>query len=100
MAGWAERMSRHRLTPSPSGSRTSSTATSGSVACNAPNGLAEGPRLADHGEVGLRIDELRDSAPHDLVIVHEEDADHESPIRVRLLPEPTTRCGFPCRRRR
>ena len=37
------------------------------------------PGFADDTEVGLHVDELRDAAPHDLVIVHEEHPDHASP---------------------
>ena len=52
--------SRHRSMPLPSGSRTSSTATSGRVA-DARQGAAR-PRLADDLEVPLGVDEVRDAA--------------------------------------
>src|SRR5690606_25146031 len=39
-------------------------------------GAAHLARLADHLEVALGVDEVGDAAPHDLVVVDEEDADH------------------------
>ena len=72
----APRMSsRHTSTPLPSGSRTSSTATSGPPP-DAPCGLARGRRLAHDLDVGLGLEQADEATPDDLVVVDDEHTDH------------------------
>ena len=72
ISGCCERISRHTSIPSPSGSRTSSTATSGLVAGMRPYGLLGGAGLADDLEVVLGLEQLAQAAAHDLVVVEQE----------------------------
>ena len=77
ISGWFERMSRHTSTPSPSGRRTSSTATSGAHGWEAPQRLVGGARLAHDLDLALIVglQELADAAPDHLVVVEQEHSD-------------------------
>ena len=67
-------MSRQRDTPSPSGSRTSRIATSGtSAGMRAGAGRQAG--LAHHLDVGLGLEELTDAPADDLMVVEQEHPD-------------------------
>jgi len=70
-SGIRDRISRHTDTPSPSGSRTSSTATSGLSA-----GIGAG--LADHADVRLGLQQVTDTAADNLVVVQEKHRDRRA----------------------
>ncbi len=74
-SGGLERSSRQVVTPSPSGSRTSSTATSGRRGGHARQGLLDGGRLAGHRDVRLVVQQVAHPAPDHLVVVEEEHPD-------------------------
>ena len=70
-----ERISRQTDTPSPSGSRTSSTATSGRSTGTRASADCRRPCLSDHVDIGFSGQQVPHAAPDDLVIVEEEHAD-------------------------
>src|SRR5689334_15748027 len=63
------RRSRHTLTPSPSGSRTSRTATSGRNVGHLGEGQRGGARFADNGDVVLDLQQVRETSADEFVIV-------------------------------
>ena len=73
--GWRERISRQAAIPSPSCRRTSSTATSGSSAADATDGLGLRAGLADDDDVTLTLEQVAQAATHDLVVVEQEHLD-------------------------
>ena len=68
-SGIRERISRHTDTPSPSASRTSSTATSGFSAGMRGQRRGRGARLTDHPDVGLGLEQVADAPADHFVVV-------------------------------
>ena len=83
ISGCAARMSRQTSTPLPSGSRTSSTATSGRVGGIREMASAAVPGLADHLDEPGRLDQVPEAPPDDLVVVEQEDTDPVGPLTLR-----------------
>ena len=65
--------SRQRSMPLPSGSRTSSSATVGLRREDPAAALGDRARLTDDADVRVRLEQLRHTAPHQLVVVDEDD---------------------------
>ena len=72
MSSSCERISRQTSTPLPSGSRTSSTATSGRVAGIRTRASARRARLADDLDVVLDREQLVDATPDHFVVIEQE----------------------------
>ena len=80
-SGILERISRHTLTPSPSGRRTSSTATSGRSGGNAGQRRLGRTGLADHDDVRFGLQQVTHAFADNLVVVQQEHADHVRQLR-------------------
>ena len=76
--GRAERMSQQRSIPFPSGRRHRRARQRRAGRRYPPVAVDHGPRFADHLEIRLGIHQLSYPAAHDLVVVHQEHADHGS----------------------
>ena len=87
--------------PLPSGSRASSTATSGPQRRDPPGRLLRRAGLADHLDVALGLQQVDQAAPDHFVVVEQEDTDHSSfipgPARHQGTKVPTApRCSTGC----
>ena len=86
-SGLEVRSSRHTSMPDPSGSRTSSTATSGRVAGTLASASATVAGLPDHFQIASRLEEISDTTTNDLVVVEEEHPNHlQLLVRLDRLP--------------
>ena len=83
MLGSTERTARHTSIPEPSGSRPSSTATSGRSAGIRAVASTADAGLADHLDVVLALEQEAQALADDVVVVEEEDADR---ARSRAIP--------------
>ena len=97
VSGSAEQISRQTVTPSPSGNRTSRTATSGRSAGIRASGRRRGFRLADDLDVWLAGEQGPDAPPEDFVVIDQEHAD---PARLSAVfghrPPPFRAWQTPC----
>ncbi len=81
-SGWRERISRHTSTPSPSGSRTSSTATSARAdgrRDRASSAVPASPTTTISPPLSASM-QLAHAAPDDLVVVEKENPDRHDTI--------------------
>ena len=74
-SGIRDRISRHTDTPSPSGSRTSRTATSGFSAGMRASAEDAVPGLADHLDVRFGLQQVADAPADNLVVIEEKHRD-------------------------
>ena len=72
ISGWRDRTSRQTSTPLPSGSRTSSTATSGAVAGMRPSASSAVPASPTTSMSPAALDEVTQAPSHDLMVIEQE----------------------------
>ena len=89
----SERTSRQTSTPLPSGSRMSTIATSGLVGGDPSDALGRRPGLADDLDVVVRLEELTDPAPDDLVVVQQEHPNSSWSVAPGRFHEGTRHAG-------